>query len=335
MKRLAYLDAWRGCAVLFVLAAHFGTAHFINLGRFGVELFFVLSGRLMAEILFIRETPLSTFFPRRFSRVYPAVFVFASLLLATASWRGNDPTASQYLSAITFTANYAQFWIGRSPVLDHIWSLCIEEHMYLLLGLVALVHRRKPLPLIPVFTALAAIGITIGIVQTIAGYGYYQVYWRTDVRGASLLLGVIAYLQFHKHTPAAFSWTWLPVLLAALGLLLNVNFVPDPIKYSLGTFCLAVSLVLMARAPPLVLRFFESPMLLRAGMWSYSIYLWQQPFAKLGGSPLLRLAHLAIAMFFALASFYIVESPARRRLNRLIAAWRSPDSIQRDEQASN
>ena len=53
----------------------FVTKSGINLGRFGVELFFVLSGRLMAEILFVQKMPLD-FFLRRFSRVYPALFVF-------------------------------------------------------------------------------------------------------------------------------------------------------------------------------------------------------------------------------------------------------------------
>jgi|GEM_PF-3598329 peptidoglycan/LPS O-acetylase OafA/YrhL len=108
MGRIAYLDGWRGCAVLAVLIAHFGSTKGINLGRFGVELFFALSGRLMAEILFVRATPLSSFFPRRISRVYPALFVLASALLLT-SGANADPTFSQYLSAITFTANYAQF----------------------------------------------------------------------------------------------------------------------------------------------------------------------------------------------------------------------------------
>jgi peptidoglycan/LPS O-acetylase OafA/YrhL len=320
MHRVAYLDGWRGCAVLSVLLAHFGTTHLINLGRFGVELFFVLSGRLMAEILFERETPLSRFFPRRFSRVYPALFVFLCLLFATAAWRGGDPTLAQYLGAVTFTANYAQFWTGRSAVLDHIWSLCIEEHMYVLLGLIAFVNRRRRLPVVAICAGLAAIAIGIGVVQTVAGYGYYDVYWRTDVRGASLLLGVIAYMIFNEQPPARLSWTWTPLLFGALALILNMNAVPDPVKYSLGTALLALSLVLMPRAPAFALRMLEHPLLMRVGIWSYSIYLWQQPLAKFDGSLWLRPIHLAVAIILALISFHGIEQPARRLLNRLAAA---------------
>jgi len=72
---ISALDGWRGLAILGVLFDHFVTKSGINLGRFGVELFFVLSGRLMAEILFVQKMPLD-FFLRRFSRVYPALFVF-------------------------------------------------------------------------------------------------------------------------------------------------------------------------------------------------------------------------------------------------------------------
>jgi peptidoglycan/LPS O-acetylase OafA/YrhL len=84
--RLSALDGWRGLAILGVLFDHFVTKSGINLGRFGVELFFVLSGRLMAEILFVQKMPLNVFFLRRFSRVYPALFVFvlgSGLIIAT------------------------------------------------------------------------------------------------------------------------------------------------------------------------------------------------------------------------------------------------------------
>ncbi|MER8439086.1 hypothetical protein NKH36_02760 [Mesorhizobium sp. M1312] len=53
------------------------------------------------------------------------------------------------------------------------------------------------------------------------------------------------------------------------------------------------------------------------GLWSYSLYLWQQPFYKFvysqGGAPLLMLAG---AFACALCSYYIVEKPARAWLNR-------------------
>lgn len=319
-NRIKYLDGWRGCAVLFVIFAHFWGINGISLGRFGVELFFVLSGRLMAEILFDRELPVSTFYFRRFSRVYPALFVFATLVFASASWRLGDPTLSQYLTAVSLTANYAQFFVGRSQVLDHVWSLCVEEHMYVLLGVLAVVHRRTGLPLIPTLSVLAAIGVSIGIWQTAIGWDYYAVYWRSDVRGASILMGAISYLAFSKRRDLAACPPWVPVFFGLVALSLNINYVPDALTYSLGTACLAISLMLVPRSPKLVLYFLEAPILLRMGVWSYSVYLWQQPFAFAKGSVDHRILYLFAAMVVALASFYVVERPVRRVLNRALGA---------------
>jgi len=74
------LDGWRGLAILIVLTGHFGGYRVLpDLAPTGVNLFFVLSGRLMAEILFVRKTPLGPFFFHRFSRVYPGLLARCDL----------------------------------------------------------------------------------------------------------------------------------------------------------------------------------------------------------------------------------------------------------------
>ncbi|TIX35964.1 MAG: acyltransferase, partial [Mesorhizobium sp.] len=86
--RLAYLDGWRGLSIALVLIGHFFPVPGINLGVMGVEFFFVLSGRLMAEILFVERYPLKAFFKRRFSRIYPAllIFVVASMVALSGTF---------------------------------------------------------------------------------------------------------------------------------------------------------------------------------------------------------------------------------------------------------
>ncbi len=118
---------------------HFGGDKYLpGLGSAGVDLFFVLSGRLMAEILFVREMPLGTFFLRRFSRVYPTLFIFVLVNTAIFSSTSLAPDLAAVLAALSFTLNY--FIITSHTfvsIFDHIWSLCVEEHSYLLLGLLA------------------------------------------------------------------------------------------------------------------------------------------------------------------------------------------------------
>lgn len=101
MPRVRVLDGFRGLAIVLVLVGHFLPLPGINLGRLGVELFFVLSGRLMAEILFERGARLGPFFQRRFARVYPTLLVFSTTLwLAATLARQPAPTAPQFWASL-------------------------------------------------------------------------------------------------------------------------------------------------------------------------------------------------------------------------------------------
>ncbi|MES0128269.1 acyltransferase [Mesorhizobium sp. M0029] len=135
--RLAYLDGWRGLSIALVLIGHFFPVPGINLGVLGVEFFFVLSGRLMGEILFIERFPLKKFFKRRFSRIYPALLVFVTSAMIGLSSTFIAFKWKAALTALTFTYNYAGILITRAGALDHIWSLCVEEHAYIILALIS------------------------------------------------------------------------------------------------------------------------------------------------------------------------------------------------------
>lgn len=74
MERRAFLDGWRGLALVLLLAGHFFPNRWINLGRLGVELYFALSGLLIGEILLVKRTSLSVFYWRRVSRVFPSLY---------------------------------------------------------------------------------------------------------------------------------------------------------------------------------------------------------------------------------------------------------------------
>ena len=131
------LDNWRGWAIIFVIGGHFAHVPAVDAGRVGVELFFVLSGRLMADLLFVRQTPIPTFFQRRFTRVLPL-----SLLFVATAWFAFPPGPLYLpdraaLASLGMLVNYTQLIGASAPVTDHYWSLCVEEHSYLVLSVVA------------------------------------------------------------------------------------------------------------------------------------------------------------------------------------------------------
>jgi peptidoglycan/LPS O-acetylase OafA/YrhL len=158
--------------------------------------------------------------------------------------------------------------------------------------------------------------VAIGTAQTISGWNYYSVYWRTDVRGASILIGALAFLIVRDRNLRLPSWA--APLLGVLGVAINTNTIPDPIKYSLGTSALAFALACLPHTASVLRDTLERQTLLTAGFFSYSIYLYQQPFYALSGDLAARLFHLSLAIVAALCSFYLIERPSRVSINRWI-----------------
>jgi len=319
-SRHLYLDGWRGFAIIGVLIGHFYPLPFINLGRFGVELFFVLSGRLMAEILFEKQLPLLLFLKRRISRVWPALFVF--LLVTWAIFdiviESFNATYLSLITCLTFTYNYLT--IGRSPVFDHIWSLCVEEHVYLALALIAFLTRKYYLKPVTILLAIALLAMGNGIFQSIyLGHGYYDVYRRTDVRGASIIFSAATYLIIKDKKFISPAWLS-PVLLLFSGAL-NLSWFPDTIKYTIGTALLAISISAIQTSSNIFLNILENKWIRIFGLISFSLYLWQQPMYNLIGE--YRRMYLFAAVFvMAFLSYKTVEMPFRKFLNSRWAAQR-------------
>jgi peptidoglycan/LPS O-acetylase OafA/YrhL len=316
--RLAYLDGWRGLSIALVLIGHFFSVPGINLGVLGVEFFFVLSGRLMGEILFIERFPLKKFFKRRFSRIYPALLVY---VIAAMIGLGGTFIMFKWkaaLTALTFTYNYAGILITRAGALDHIWSLCVEEHSYILLALISVVVTGRA-NVVRLLVVLALLAMANGAISYgLLGMSYETSYWRTDVHIASILLSAaICLLKADRRLPACLKSQHVALAAAVGGVLLFSDRVPTTLHYTLAVPLLALAVnALDFAGGPLKGPLSSRPMVM-LGLWSYSLYLWQQPFYKFvderGSAPL---PMLAAVFACALASYYIVEKPARGWLNR-------------------
>ena len=152
-SRLRGLDTLRAVAITAVIPYHIQpympdvlqpAAHF---GWMGVDLFFVLSGYLIASQLFrpyLRgELPrLRTFYVRRAFRILPAFAVVLLLYLFVPIWR-EAPGLSPWWEFVTFTENlFVDYRVNQA--FSHVWSLCVEEHFYLFLPLLTILLMRRP-----------------------------------------------------------------------------------------------------------------------------------------------------------------------------------------------
>lgn len=120
-------------------------------GRFGwtgVDLFFVLSGFLIARQLLealAKHQPklLQTFFIKRFFRIIPAYVIIVSLYAVCPPLREREGLAPLW-RYLTFTLNFG-LDLRTTGTFTHSWSLCIEEQFYLVLPVVILLlHNAKP-----------------------------------------------------------------------------------------------------------------------------------------------------------------------------------------------
>lgn len=322
--RLAHLDGWRGLAILLVLAGHFTPLGWI--GPLGVELFFALSGRLMAELLIVRQQALRQFLLRRASRVLPALFVYVALmslvLTVSATLGGRTDWHASALAMLGFVHNYLP--TDQAVILfDHGWTLAVEEHAYLLLALIALVCARRRGAAILVAFTVASLAIWNGVrLAAVPVEGAQPFVWRTDVRVASMLLPFGLYLLLEQGRAPGRLWRWVsPSCLAAGLCVLGQSGLSASVQFSVGSGFLAFATATLDRSHPAFRRLLASPILVWPGLMSFSLYLWNQPFfaATLAGAPVAVCLLLAVGA--ATWSYHRIEKPARAALN---ARWTRP-----------
>lgn len=320
---MASLDGWRGLSLLVVFIGHFTV--YGDVASLGVELFFVLSGRLMADILILRREPIGTFFWRRASRILPVLWLYIAVVLLGLTVSGLYDDSSDSLAgawaAFSFTANYVDAE-HITFFYDHTWSLAVEEHCYLVLGLIAVLVARSRRRAAAVAIVLAALAILNGLrlEEQFTAHDPY-IYLRTDVRGASMLLAFAGRLLLHDRAlPAKLPGRGLvaPGLLIA-GMLCTM--LPDALRYSVGTLLLIAAVNSVDSAQGAYRRLLEMPLIGWIGTMSFSLYIWQQPFYGLHRNGVSVWLCLALATACGLWSHYAVERPARRWLNAHKPRW--------------
>lgn len=153
-ERLHGLDHLRTLAITLVFLFHYQIAMFghpawleevAQFGWIGVDLFFVLSGFLISSQLFmeisaVKGISLRNFFAKRFFRILPAFWLTTALYFFVPSFHERESLPSP-LRFLTFTQNFG-LNISKTGTFSHAWSLCVEEHFYLLFPLLVLALLR-------------------------------------------------------------------------------------------------------------------------------------------------------------------------------------------------
>jgi peptidoglycan/LPS O-acetylase OafA/YrhL len=312
---VAALDGLRGLAVLLVVVYHFAP-DVLPAGFIGVDLFFVLSGFLIASLALGEHAETSRlsargFFGRRARRLLPAAVaaVVAIVLVgAIVQPASNRPTLrGQSIASLFYVNNWwailqgesYQAAFGTESPLSHFWSLAVEEQFYLLfpllvLALVAVVRWRRGTTRGLAWTLLAVAGV--GALASASWMAVLhdptqepsRVYFGTDTRIQAILVGVGGacawHLWSHRLRRTASSRLLAVLGVAAVGFLVYVaaeaklrdNWLYDYGFLAIAAATLVAILAVCASRSP-VSRAFEMRWLCILGLASYSIYLWHWP----------------------------------------------------------
>ena len=350
-ERAPGLDGVRALAVLTVIGFHEGASG-LSGGFLGVDIFFVLSGFLITDLLVARydrtgRLDLAGFWTRRARRLLPALAVM--LVVVTAAVAVIEPgqeasLRAALLAAATYTSNWYQILhhvsyfaaagqAGAPPPLDHLWSLAIEEQFYLVWPLIVgsvivrLAGRRAR-----VACALtgAAVSALVMAIQYTPGGDPSAVYYGTDTHASALLIGAALALARPLRAlaaiPAAHSRrldiggiAGLVVLAWAAGHFSGSDPVVYPVGLLLAAFG-AAGLVAAAAGHGVIAALTSWRPLRWVGVRSYGIYLWHWPVIALGialvgpeaSSAWLWPVETGVTIALASASWRYIETPIMR-----------------------
>jgi peptidoglycan/LPS O-acetylase OafA/YrhL len=302
------LDHLRTVAITFVFLFHYKLSMFghpqwledvAKFGWTGVDLFFVLSGFLISSQLFLaikqgQSVHLKEFFLKRAFRILPAYLVVVAIYFCFPGFHEREALPSVW-RFLTFTQNIG-LNIQTSGTFSHAWSLCVEEHFYLVFPLI--VFTFQYLNRLKYAALLLAVLFCIGLVLRMFAfdtlylphvadedawrYWYQHIYYPTYTRMDGLLVGVAVAALFHFaphvwHAISKFGNLLLVGGLALLTLAYHVCFDTQSYVASIYGFpliAIGYGLLVMGAISPTSLLFqWKSRVTTYIATTSYAIYL--------------------------------------------------------------
>jgi len=352
-RRRRDIQGIRALAVLLVLAYHAEIPRFSG-GYIGVDIFFVISGFLITNLL-VREfdlngkISLTDFYARRVRRLLPASLVaVVSTLVMSRIWleplRLGDLTQDARAAALFITnllfasreSDYLQSALPPSP-LQHYWSLGVEEQFYIFFPLIVMlllkIQRNSKMMLkigLALITAISLV-LCVALTSKMPSATFYLLPFRAWELGAGALLTLV-YTQVQRTNS---------VLRESLGWLAVISVLVTGFLYDSRTLFPGYAAVLPVVATLMMIasddnsrfgpsRVFEIRILQWVGSRSYSLYLWHWPIlivAKAANKTDLSAIQVALCLvatfIFAELSFQFVEQPIHRVPNFIRSTQRT------------
>ncbi|RNL65769.1 acyltransferase [Nocardioides marmoriginsengisoli] len=355
-KYLPQLDGLRAIAVYLVLIYHAnhvpGGPGYLSGGFIGVDLFFVLSGFLVSNVILSEIDKRGTFdlggfYARRVRRLLPAAvlvivatmiaFVVVADVVRRIEMIGDARSALLYVANWHFLGQQTDYFsqdLEPSPFL-HFWSLAIEEQFYVFfpLLLILLVKAGKSV------TRRLTVILTVLLVASVASQLYWSsenpthAYYGSDSRLYQLLAGVLLALALRHSTKLFEGRRGAVIMLGGIvGLLVFASGLIDASATWRGFGGTVASVALIGSMTVLptawLSRLLSGSVPVYLGKISYGTYLWHWPVILVLREVLPGLGGNGVALFafvlssgLAALSYQVFEMPIRTNKRLVKVTW--------------
>ncbi len=324
------IDGLRAFAIGIVLAFHY-FPQIIPGGYLGVDIFLVISGYLITQILLAQESvSIKEFYARRVARLAPALIVVLLFSLAVG-WFVLLPSlymklgkhivaGAGFFSNITYLKEVGYFDVeAHSKILLHLWSLGVEMQFYLVWSIILIVLIKYRINILIAIIALLLISLIIFYSRV--NHHVSAAFYMLDARGWQLLIGaLVAYLESKKYQ-STYAYIKFGNFLAALGLLgvvLGLAIVQYAQNFnSYGAVVATIGACLIIFSPTdnwLSRSILSRPAITFVGKLSYPLYLWHWPILVFSliywGSELSnfnRIILMSVSFFLAFLTYQWIE----------------------------
>ena len=325
----ADINALRALAVVAVVLFHFKIAGFDG-GFIGVDVFFVVSGFLMTQIicggLAQNQFSLAGFYASRLRRIVPAlvvlclaVLVFGFIYLPLGDFRD---AIKAIKSSLLFASNFS--FMAKGDYFDapqhanwllHTWSLSVEWQFYMIYPIFLMACRKylgdQNTKRALVFVALVSLCASVYLSRSNPTFAFYML----PTRAWELVIGGLVFLypiRFNSKTGSGLAGVGLALILLSIFSLTEQNAWPG---YLALLPVSGTAFILAANKHSLFSRLIPVQFI---GSISYSVYLWHWPLVVflyqcgLLANGLYVSAAIGLSFAMGALSFYLIESKASK-----------------------
>jgi peptidoglycan/LPS O-acetylase OafA/YrhL len=320
------LDGFRAVSIIAVVYGHvyFNEDNLINQyfsGDWGVHFFFVISGFLITTLLLKEKNKsgsisLKKFYTRRFLRIFPVAYLYLLVLFILTLIFKVQLTWKSFISALLYVRNLPIFNISDWYT-GHYWSLSVEEQFYLFVPWLI----RKNIKIYITFS-LSLLVLAL-FIRYLFFHGFSDIFLikfldKLIPNQAPIIVGsliaTLVHFQFVKIPKISGLYCLLLLILSMVIMNNTIYFIPNIISPIISSILLGLVIVTsIQHKKGWYYWIFNNWVIVKIGVLSYSIYIWQQLFTyaqiwhKYGGIWKSTFFNLILLTVVSISSYYLYE----------------------------